>query len=322
MITRNRLNVLIKESVENSLVGYIADDPVIKSSLANMMSKKDFFRNMCNESPLSNKETISNWINQNLKPDSMTEDDVRAGSGASRFTFHLGDNDEFVIKIAHDFDTGIYTNMKEIQEFINYGNLLSIFPRMYLGDKNSFEWLVLERVDVPSSRNAEAELGEVIKSDYPEVFSNFALWLSQNLPEGLNTSDHIKILIEDVPYNTVFMHMPTGLEGGTPAEYFYFLMFLYCYPFDGVSTDILVDGLIGSDPFMMFAKAGFREEYEALIKHIIERMAENISLRQLANVIYNLGVDVLDLGVGNLGSSRIDGSLKIIDISIFEGEPF
>ena len=99
-------------------------------------------------------------------------------------------------------------------------------------------------------------------------------------------------------------------------------MFSYCYPFDGVSTDILVDGLIDSDPFIIFAQAGFKQEYEAVIKHVIERMAENISLRQLANVIYNLGVDVLDLGVGNLGISRIDGSLKIIDISIFEGEPF
>jgi len=317
MITRNRLNALIKESVENSLVGYIADDPTIKSSLTNMMSKKDFFRNMCNESPLSNKETISNWINQNLKPNSMTEDDVRAGTGASRFTFHLGDNDEFVIKIAHDFELGVFTNKKEIQEFINYGNLLSIFPRMYLADKNSFEWLVLERVDVPSSRNAEAELGEVIKNDYPEVFSNFPLWLSQNLPEGLNTSDHIKILLEDVPTNSVFMHVP-DFGGGTPAEYFYFLMFLYCFPFDGVSTDILVDGLIGSDPFMMFAQAGFKQEYEVVIKNIIEKMSENVSLRQLANAVYTLGVDVLDLGVGNLGISRIDGSLKIIDISIFE----
>ncbi len=322
MITRSHLNVLVRESVENSLVGYIADDPVIRSSLVSMMTESNFFKNMCEQSLDSNKETISNWINQNLKTSSMSADDVKAGTGASRFTFHLGDNDEFVIKIAHDFELGVFTNKKEIQEFINYGNLLSIFPRMYLADKNSFEWLVLERVDVPSSRNAEAELGEVIKNDYPEVFSNFPLWLSQNLPVGLNTGDHIKILVEDVPLNTVFMHIPTGLEGGTPAEYFYFLMFLYCYPFDGVSTDILVDGLIGSDPFMMFAQTGFRQEYEAVIKHVIERMAENISLRQLANVIYNLGVDVLDLGVGNLGISRIDGSLKIIDISIFEGEPF
>lgn len=321
MITRTRIKEIIREAVENTMMSFITNDTKAQNALLKMIKEPNFFQKLCindhgdPESEGLNYYTIASWINQNLSFGSEYLESTD-GAGASRFVFRIGDEEEFVIKIAYDFNLGVLTNRKEIEEFISYGNQLTIFPRIYLSDKESFEWFVVEMVEVPEGeQDSELKLGEVIKNDYPIAFSNIRDFMKKNLPPNINSDEHIDILLNEVPKNSWF-----GMSGGIPSvELFYFLSYLHEYQ---ENSDIFTTALMRSDLYLIFSQYGTIEEYKSITKSIIETFSKDRDLKSLAESFNTLGVEINDLGVGNLGISKIDGSLKVIDISIFDDPTF